>query len=56
MVNLEERTCEKIGFLTYSLLGCYQCSQRGSPSVLRVGPGRTTNCSPSSPGENFARG
>ena len=33
-----------------------QCSQRGSPSVLRVGPGRTTNRSPSSPGENFARG
>ena len=31
-----------------------QCSQRGSPSVLRVGPGR--NRSPSSPGGNFARG
>jgi len=30
--------------------------ERGSPSVLRVGPGRTTDRSPSSPRENFARG
>ena len=37
-------------------LACRSCSQRGSPSVLRVGPGRTMNRSPSSPGENFARG
>ena len=42
---------------TKILLGARkQCSQRGSPSVLRVGPGRTMNRSPSSPGENFARG
>ena len=33
-----------------------QCSQRGSLSVLRIGPGQTTNRSPSSPGENLARG
>ena len=33
-----------------------RCSRRGSPSVLRVGRGRTTNRCPSSPGENFARG
>ena len=35
---------------------CRHCSQRGSQPVLRVGPRRTTNRSPSSPGENFARG
>ena len=33
-----------------------QCSQRGSPSVLGVRPGRTTNRSPSSLGDNFAWG
>ena len=33
-----------------------QCSQRGSPSVLRVGPGRIANRSPSIPGEKFSRG
>ena len=33
-----------------------QCSQWGSLSVLRIGPGQTTNRSLSSSGENLARG
>ena len=36
---------------SYPLL--LQCSKRGSPSVLKVGWGRTTNRSQSSHGENF---
>ena len=53
---MEGSSIKRWSLFGHGLSGNDQCSQRGSPSVLRVGRGRTTICSPSGPGENFARG